>query len=136
MWSALTSPEMLPSMPRQHSEAGFTLIELLVALAIFSLAVLALLNLAGENTRASGRLQDRILAEVVLDNRAIEAVSSVAPPSLGSISGAEEVAGRPWVWTRRVSRTDDPAILRVDIAVVAPRSRQPAAAATLFRAAR
>jgi general secretion pathway protein I len=130
------SPEMLPSMPLKRSEAGFTLIELLVALAIFSLAVLALLNLAGENTRASGRLQDRILAEVVLDNRAIEAVTSVAPPALGRVSGAERVAGRPWLWTRQVSRTDDPSILRVDIAVMAPASRQPAAAATLFRAAR
>ncbi|OYX92528.1 MAG: type II secretion system protein GspI, partial [Caulobacter sp. 35-67-4] len=47
-------------MTRARSEAGFTLIELLVALAIFSLAVLALLNLAGENTRAGARLQDRI----------------------------------------------------------------------------
>lgn len=123
-------------MPRTRSEAGFTLIELLVALAIFSLAVLALLNLAGENTRAGGRLQDRILAEVVLDNRAIETVTSVVPPALGRAAGAERVAGRSWLWTRQVSRTADPAILRVDIVVMAPRSRQPAAAATLFRAAR
>lgn len=123
-------------MPRARSEAGFTLIELLVALAIFSLAVLALLNLAGENTRASGRLQDRILAEVVLDNRAIETVTSVAPPPLGKAAGAEQVAGRPWLWTRVVSRTADPDILRVDIVVATPRSRAPAAAATLFRAAR
>lgn len=123
-------------MPRARSEAGFTLIELLVALAIFSLAVLALLNLAGENTRASGRLQDRILAEVVLDNRAIETVTSLVPPALGKAAGSEQVAGRPWLWTRQVSRTADPAILRVDIIVMTPRSRQPAAAATLFRAAR
>ena len=123
-------------MPRARSEAGFTLIELLVALAIFSLAVLALMNLAGENTRAGGRLQDRILAEVVLDNRAVEAVTSVTPPALGRAAGAEQVAGRPWLWTRQVSRTADPDILRVDIVITTSRSRQPAAAATLFRAAK
>lgn len=123
-------------MPRARSEAGFTLIELLVALAIFSIAVLALLNLAGENTRAGQQLEDRIIAEVVLDNRAIEALTSAAPPALGRAAGADQVAGRPWLWTRQVSRTADPKILRVDIAVAAPRSRRPAAAATLFRATR
>lgn len=123
-------------MPQARSEAGFTLIELLVALSIFSLAVLALLNLAGENTRAGGRLQDRIVAEVVLDNRAVEAMTAVAPPALGRTAGVEVSAGRAWGWTRLVSRTADPDLLRVDI-VVAPRgSRQPAAAATVFRAVR
>ncbi|OYW26947.1 MAG: type II secretion system protein GspI [Caulobacter sp. 12-67-6] len=123
-------------MTRARSEAGFTLIELLVALAIFSLAVLALLNLAGENTRAGARLQDRILAEVVLDNRAVETIASVSPPALGKTGGQEVVAGRPWLWTKQVSRTADPDILRVDIAVAPPRSRQPAAMATVFRTAR
>lgn len=121
-------------MPRVRSEAGFTLIELLVALAIFGIAVLALLNLAGENTRAGQQLEDRIVAEVVLDNRAIEAVTSPAPPALGRTNGAEQVARRPWLWTRNVSRTADPKVLRIDILVTAPRSRRPAAAATVFRA--
>ncbi|PHY12465.1 type II secretion system protein GspI [Caulobacter sp. B11] len=123
-------------MPRARSESGFTLIELLVALAIFSLAVLALLNLAGENTRAGGRLQDRILAEVVLDNRAVETVTSMTPPALGQTNGQEQVAGRTWIWTRLVSRTADPDMLRIDIVVIAPQVRQPAARVTLFRASR
>ena len=40
---------------------GFTLIELLVALAVFSLAALALLNLSGENTRSAARVEARTL---------------------------------------------------------------------------
>ncbi|PLR28792.1 type II secretion system protein GspI [Caulobacter zeae] len=123
-------------MPRARSEAGFTLIELLVALAIFSLAVLALLNLAGENTRAGGRLSDRVLAEVVLDNRAVEAMASSTPLAIGRSAGVETAGGRPWAWTRQVSRTADPAIVRVDIAVAAPRSRAPLVQASLFRGAR
>lgn len=123
-------------MPRAHAEAGFTLIELLVALAIFSLAALALLNLAGENTRSGSRLADRALAEVVLDNRAVEVMTSAAPLAIGRTAGVEMAAGRPWAWVRQVSRTSDPALVRVDIAVSSPRGRTPFAQATLFRAAR
>lgn len=123
-------------MPRAHAEAGFTLIELLVALAIFSLAALALLNLAGENTRAGARLADRALAEVVLDNRAVEVMTSAGPLALGRTAGIEMAAGRPWAWVRQVNRTSDPALVRVDIAVSSPRGRTPYAQATLFRATR
>jgi len=49
---------------------GFSLIELLVALAVFALAVLALLNLAGESTRTAVLLEERVLAGVVAENRA------------------------------------------------------------------
>ncbi|MFP5297125.1 MAG: prepilin-type N-terminal cleavage/methylation domain-containing protein, partial [Alphaproteobacteria bacterium] len=38
---------------------GFSLVELLVALAVFSLAAMALLNLSGENTRSAARVEDR-----------------------------------------------------------------------------
>lgn len=123
-------------MPRAPTEAGFTLIELLVALAIFSLAVLALLNLAGENSRAGGRLSERVLAEVVLDNRAVEAMTSATPLAIGRASGIETAGGRPWAWSRQVSRTADPAVVRIDIVVAAPRSRAPLASASLFRGAR
>ena len=47
-------------------DRGFTLIELLVALAVFSLAVLALLNLAGENTRTAQVVETRTLAAICL----------------------------------------------------------------------
>jgi len=121
-------------MARYRSEAGFTLIELLVALAVFSLAVLALLNLAGENTRAGARLQDRVLAEVVLDNRAVDALTSPSPPPLGRATGVERVAGVNWTWARQVSRTQDADLLRIDVAVARAGTRAPSASATLFRA--
>ena len=52
-------------MPRRE---GFTLLETLVAMAIFSLAVMALLNLAGENTRTAAIVEERTLAGVVAEN--------------------------------------------------------------------
>ena len=54
----LTSPTM-------RRRAAFTLIELLVALAVFSLAALALLNLSGENTRSAARVETRDRKSVV-----------------------------------------------------------------------
>src|SRR5690606_12602256 len=87
-WRATTSnsgsmwmpPARSKSMRRADRRAwGFSLIELLVALAVFSLVALALLNLAGENTRTAVVIEERVLAGVVADNRAIEVM--LATPS-------------------------------------------------------
>lgn len=110
--------------------AGFTLIELLVALAVFSLAAMALLNLSGENTRSAARVETRTLGGVVAENLAVEAM--IAPTAAeGTVSGRADMAGRPWRWTRTTSATDDPDLLRIDIRVRDPEAQ--AAQRTLFR---
>lgn len=114
---------------------GFTLIELLVALSIFSLAALALVNLASENVRAAGRIESAALAGVVAENRAVEALTAYRAPTIGQLAGAERAGDRPWRWVRRVSRTADPDVLRIDIAVF-DQTRRPAATLTVFRSVR
>jgi general secretion pathway protein I len=115
---------------RPGARQGFTLIELLVALAVFSLAALALLNLAGENTRSAARVETRTLGGVVAENLAVEAM--IAPQMAeGQTSGEAPLAGRSWRWTRIVAPTDDPDLLRIDIHVDAGEGR--AADRTLFR---
>jgi len=57
---------------------GFTLIELLVALAVFSLAALALLNLSAENTRSAARAGPRTRGGPAAGNLAAETL--MAPP--------------------------------------------------------
>lgn len=96
---------------------GFSLVELMVALAVFSLAALALLNLAGENTRSAARVEDRTLGGVVADNLAVETVLS-RQLETGEGKGEVELAQRTWGWSRRVEPTEDPALLRVEIRVV------------------
>ena len=54
---------------------GFTLIEMLVALAIFSLAALALLRLGGATATNSARLESQALAETVARNIAVETLT-------------------------------------------------------------
>ena len=110
---------------------GFTLIELLVAMAVFSLAALALLNLSGENTRSAARVETRTLGGIVAENLAVEAMID---PSLseGTTTGETPIAGRSWAWSRTVSATPDPDLVRIHIAVRDPDSQ--AAERTLFRA--
>ena len=109
---------------------GFTLIELLVALAVFSLAAMALLNLSGENTRSAARVETRTLGGIVAENLAVEAM--IAPAiSEGTTSGQIPLAGRPWRWTRTTTATDDPDLLRIHITVRDTEGQ--AAERTLFR---
>lgn len=116
--------------PVRSPRPGFTLVELLVALAVFSLAAMALLNLAGENTRSAVRVDDRVLGGVVAENLAVEAAIAPQVPE-GETSGRMPLAGREWRWTRTVAGTDDPDILRIDIQVSTDEGQ--ASDRTLFR---
>lgn len=101
-------------------DAGFTLIEVLVALAIFSLAALALLRLQGAALATTAALDERALAGIVAQNLAIEAMVAPQPPGFGVTSGDETNGGRTWRWTRNVDRSPDPRLQRIEIAVMTP----------------
>lgn len=124
------------SADRRRGQEGFSLIELLVALAVFSLAVMALLNLAGESTRVAASLEERVLAGVVADNRAVEALAPEEPPQPGLSEGVEQAGGREWRWIRSVTATPDPDIIRVEVRVGFPGQDATLAEVTAFRSAR
>ena len=113
-------------------EAGFTLIEMLVALAIFSLAALALLRLEGATVSSTARLQDQALAQMVARSLAVEALTDPVPPALGERRGQAVNAGRTWLWARRTGRSPEPRILQIRIEVSSDRGSE-AASLTLFR---
>lgn len=93
--------------------AGFTLIEVIVALAVFSLAALALLRLQGVAITTTTRLDERLAADIVAQNQLTEALLLPARPGSG-----EEVAGhRRWLWQRRITATADPRLVRIDVLV-------------------
>jgi general secretion pathway protein I len=98
-------------------EAGFTLIEMLVALAIFSLAALALLRLEGATVANTARLQDQAMAQIVARNLAVEAMTDPVAPAFGRDSGQAANGGRNWNWTRTVARSPEPRIQQIEIAV-------------------
>lgn len=99
------------------SEAGFTLIEMLVALAIFSLAALALLRLGGATAGNAARIEEQALAQIVARNIAVEALTDPDPLVLGEESGETANAGRRWRWSRSVGRSPEPRIQQIEVAV-------------------
>lgn len=111
--------------------AGFSLIEMLVALSVFALAILALLNLSGENTRSAALAEERVLAGVVADNHAVEAMLLPAE-QLADAGGQERNGGRDWQWTRVRTATPE-GLLLVVVQVRDPASGQLVAERRLLR---
>jgi general secretion pathway protein I len=99
------------------SQRGFTLIEMLVALAIFSLAALALLRLEGATLFSTQRLADTTVAQIVARNLAVGLLTDPRPPAFGTDTGEVTNAGAIWRWTRKTKRTDDVRIVRIDLSV-------------------
>lgn len=97
---------------------GFTMLEIMVALAIFSLAALAMVRLQGYSVRSTANLGDSGMAWQVARNVAVEILSNPAPPTLGETNGEEVNGGQDWRWTATTAKTDDTRLVRVDIAVV------------------
>jgi general secretion pathway protein I len=97
---------------------GFTLLEIMVALAIFSLAALAMVRLQGYSVRSTANLSDSGMAWQVARNVAVEILSNPAPPTLGETAGEELNGGQNWRWTATTAKTDDARLVTVDIDVV------------------
>ena len=118
----------------KSGESGFTLIEMLVALAIFSLAALALLRLEGATVSNTARLQDQALAQIVARNIAVETLTDPVPPALGREAGQVANAGRRWNWSRLTAQSPEPRIQMITIAVQSQIGPE-AARLTIFRRA-
>ena len=131
--SAARPPQRRRALPPR--EAGFTLIEMLVALAIFSLAALALLRLSGATAANGARLQDRAIAQTVARNVAVETLTDPEPPPFGSVSGEAVNAGRRWMWTRTTARSPEARVQQIEIRVTDVGGGPGQATLTIFRRA-
>lgn len=118
-------------MADTRRDAGFTLIEIMVALAVFSIAVLALIRLESATIRGATTIDETLTAQMVARNVAVLAVTDPRAPVAGLSTGNEDNGGRRWRWTRQVQPTGDARILRIAVAVAGPRGV--AATATMIR---
>jgi general secretion pathway protein I len=132
--SICQSMDQSVSQAKRHNHQGFTLIEMMVALAVFSLAALALLRLQGATVSSTAMIETRALGQIVANNLAVEALTDAVPPPLGKSEGVVENGGRKWRWSRTTKRTADVRIVRIDIGVVDEFGR-PGGALSLARAA-
>lgn len=90
---------------------------MMVALAVFSLAALALIRLEGATIRGAATLDTTLMAQTVARNVAIEALTDARAPTLGTATGIQRNGGRAWAWTRVTQPTGDVRILRIDVTV-------------------
>ncbi len=100
--------------------AGFTLIEMMVALAVFSLAALALIRLEGATIRSTGSLDATLLAQIVARNIAVESLTDATLPVAGETRGVEENGGRLWSWRRIASPLGDQGAIQIEVSVADP----------------
>jgi general secretion pathway protein I len=112
---------------RRSAEHGFTLLEMLVALAVFSLAALALIRLQSVTVRTAADLSERTMAQVVAHNLMVELATDARPPAMGDSEGEVENGGKAWHWARHVAALDDRRLIRVDLVVEGGVGQSPAA---------
>ncbi|HCW60984.1 MULTISPECIES: type II secretion system minor pseudopilin GspI [Sphingobium] len=101
----------------RQGEGGFTLLEMLVALAVFSLAALALVRLQGVTLRTAADLDSKAMGQIVARNLMVDVQTDPVPPSIGEEDGEVSNGGRRWRWSRVVKPTDDRRLLQVDLTV-------------------
>lgn len=107
---------------------------MLVALAVFSLAALALIRLQAVSLRGAADLDERQMARIVAHNLMVEAQTEPGPLARGKSDGTLENGGRQWRWQQEVSATDASDIVRVDVRVTSADGGGSPAVLTFLRA--
>jgi general secretion pathway protein I len=86
---------------------GFTLIEVMLAMAVFSIAGIAILGTADTNARNLGHLESKIIANWVASNQLVEVTLDSSWPPKNNKKGKVELAGQEWFWQQKVIKTTD-----------------------------
>jgi len=79
----------------------------MLALAVFSIAGIALLSTASNNARNIGYLESKMFANWVASNQLVAASLIDKWPPKNNLKGEVELAGRAWFWKQKVIKTTD-----------------------------
>lgn len=91
----------------KHFSKGFTLIEVMLAMAIFSIAGIALLSAADNNFKNLTHLEQKILANWVASNQLVAVTLDKTWPPKNNKKGKVEMAGQEWFWLQKVIKTEN-----------------------------
>lgn len=114
----MTAP---PVTPPAIEEAGFSLLEALIALSILAIAAAALIGASEAHIDRVGGLEDRAIASWVADEQLVELRLAPTPPL--AATHTRKMGGQTWQVDVATASTDEPELVRVDIAVRLPESR-------------
>lgn len=89
-----------------RSQQGMTILEVILALAIFSIAALALLNSLTAQVSFTGHFRDTLIANWVADNALAE--QRLVPQSTENTKAEQEIsmAGQTWFLRQNVSQDE------------------------------
>lgn len=102
---------------RLVKRSGFTLIEVLVALAVASLALLALARAGSGALETQAGLEQRTLALWVADNRLAE-IRLLRPVQAGTSRGSTTLGERQWRWQSLIQPAPGGELWRIDVVVL------------------
>lgn len=96
---------------------GFTLLEVMVALLVLSLALVAMIRLAGMEARALAAQREATMAQWVASNALAEMRLQRSLPSSGHAQGRTRMGQQDWQWQLDVRPTDELELVRLEIRV-------------------
>ncbi len=102
-------------MKKNHK--GFTLLEVLVALAVFSVAAIALMRVSESQLRMSQTLEEKTFAHWVALNMLTEMQTGQDWPNIGEQTGKVSMANRDWKVIMKTQSTPVSRVRRVDVSV-------------------
>jgi len=111
---------------------AFSLLEVLIALAVISIAVLALSHSGGQAPRHYAQLQIQSEALWVAENVVTTLRIDERFPGIGVRSGSQRMGQREWRWQAEIQATADVDIRRADVVVFSNSLQQPAATHTAW----
>ena len=101
-------------------KTGFTLVEVLIALAIISIAMLAIIKASTENIRSAAYLQDKMSAVWVGQQVLNEVRAGLYKQALVDsevIKRTTTLLGKRWAWQLQETSTPNPRIQKISIEV-------------------
>lgn len=81
-------------------EQGFSLVETVAAMGVLALAAVPLMQLTGDATRNTARLESRLLARTVAENVMARTLATPTLIDAGITRGDEKQLARDYTWTR------------------------------------
>ena len=104
----------LVKMKKPKSDRGFTLIEVMIALAIFAVAMAALMTAVQNNVRTIDSLKNRTIAQWIASNKMVEYHARNLPVPVTNRKDKLVYAGREWtiqtVVTKKTKRINEMSI--------------------------